>query len=251
MPKTPKQLQDKILDLEIGAGGDLNTALMGLDLEQGWQDSKSWGAMCAHLITEQSKLGLLTSPRGANLAQLMAPGKKEQLANILEADLSDNYIDSGLAAIALGVDKSLPLVAWAATNRRHFPGYKGELALLRTLLWANYDPSAQSEETGNTALHMMCSLAWGPGVYPRAVGYLLEFDADVNARNNRGDTPLITLSGAVRWSPLHTEAFNLLVNDGADELVEADDGSTALSILIENQSKAHDAQRAELIDRFS
>lgn len=154
----------------------------------------------------------------------------EMLVAAMSADMSDNYIAAAFAAEIVGFPTIAPLVACNATNRREFPGWHGEIATMRTLLWAGFDPSAPNE-AGATALHYMVTMSYGTGCNPRAVRCLLEAGCDPNIAAQSGDTALITLCGHVGWTEEHTECAKLLVNGGADIYATANDGESPLSLL--------------------
>ncbi|MDR3480940.1 MAG: hypothetical protein P4L91_09530 [Burkholderiaceae bacterium] len=55
----------------------------------------------------------------------------------------------------------------------------------------------------------------------------------------------------IRWSSLHTESFVALVNAGSDPFVEADDGSSAYSLLAQLDAAEPKPERAAIIERLS
>ena len=171
------------------------------------------------------------------------------LTRALRMHQMDNYIFASLAAFTVEIPKSVPLVAWAAENKRLYPGWHGECVNLRTLLLMGYDVDAQDPASGNTALHCMCALQWGPGVHLQAIGYLLNSEADCNIKNMNGDTPVTYLAGAFPWSDDVHNAFGLLLKGGGNPFIPSNDGKTAMDLLRDNQ-RDHDQSpnRAAVIE---
>ena len=191
-----------------------------------------WGMLCVAAIEQATKLGF--DPNTIDREQV-------------ERDLHDNYFHAALAGVAAArihePAKQLPLLAWAAFNKNAYQGYKDEIAVLRMLLWAGYDPNAQ-DERGMSALHYMASMKNHPYSHPRAVRLLLNAGANPNIRNVRGDSALCYLSGNQQWSGALTRTAAMLLGGGADPLLAANDGATPLGLLKEY---CDDEQRAALI----
>lgn len=168
----------------------------------------------------------------------------------LEADLLDNYIHGAIAAVFSAHENEpaleRPLLAAAAYNKHAYKGYGDEIACLRMLLWAGFDPNAQDED-GMTALHYMASLKHSSNSHPRAVRLLLEAGANPNLQNVRGDTPLCYLSGNTRWTGALNYSAWMLFSAGADPNLPAGDGATAKSLLIAANAQKPDESRAQLI----
>lgn len=153
----------------------------------------------------------------------------------------DNYVLAALAACKVDWEEPEPLMAYAASNKHQFQGFAphglSEISCMRILHWGGWDINASLPDTHKTALHQMVYLKYMPGSHPRAVQWLLERGADVNARNANGDTPLIVLCACDPWLPAMTETFKLLLLAGADPLDEAPDGTSAMSILAKAQEQ--------------
>ena len=168
---------------------------------------------------------------------LIAANDVKGLTETLIAHQMDNYILGSIAAYQMGLPKSLPLIPYAAENKRLYEGWHGEISNLRTLMLFGFDIDAQMVESGNTALHAMCGLRWGKGVHNRAISLLLEAGADCNLKNNSGDTPLTYLAGSYPWTTEVHSAFTGMLEHGADPLIPANDGKTAMDLLRDNQSE--------------
>lgn len=171
----------------------------------------------------------------------------------LEADLLDNYIHGALAAVLSAHENesvlTRPLLAAAAYNKHAYKGYGDEIACLRMLLWAGFDPNAQ-DESGMAALHYMASQKHLPASHPRAVRLLLEAGANPNLQNVRGDSPLCYLSGNEKWTgALHDSAL-MLLSAGADPNLPSADGATAISLMIAADAQMPDEYRAYLIEKL-
>lgn len=180
---------------------------------------------------------------------LMDAGTPEKLMQKLWEHQLDNYIFSSIAAFRLKIPSVVPLVPWAANNKQLYQGWHGECVNLRFLLLAGYDVDAKDPDSGNTALHYMCGLKWGPGVHLKAIQYLLESEADCNIKNNNGDTALTYLAGSFPWSDSIHNAFGLLLKGGGNPFIPANDGKTALDLLKENQANQDKSpSRAAVID---
>ncbi len=149
-------------------------------------------------------VGLDTGTGQSGLAQIvdrhsaaMEEGSSKFLLAI-EADMRDSYILSGIALHSAGIPKEIPATAWGAFNKN--VGLPGEWALPRFLGWSGFDLDAADANAGGlTALHYIASQNNPPFSTPKAVAWLIEHGAGVNAKSNRGDTPLIYMSGARNW----------------------------------------------------
>lgn len=165
----------------------------------------------------------------------------------VEFDLYDNYFHAAVAGVVAArihePAKGLPLLAWAAFNKHSYRGYKDEIAILRMLLGAGYDPNAQ-DNNGMTALHYMASMQNYPFSHPRAVRLLIEAGANPNIQNERGDSPLCYLCGNQRWTDELNHSAIMLLDAGANPRLAANDGATPLGLLKEN---CNDSQREEII----
>lgn len=226
---------------------DVRSMMMSCDAG-GMLSREHWPEFCYELVSLDKHFSFSDSYQQSYI-DASRNGPKAVL-DALKSDMLDNYVLAGLASVTLNIPRELPLVLWAASNKKAYPGLQGEISLMRFLLWAEYDPSAACEETGNTPLHLMCSLGWHPFTHPRAIGELIAHGADIHAVNGNGDTPLINLCGSMAWGPMQAEAFRLLEEAGSDLWAVAKDGSTALSILKQNNESHPIDARSELISRL-
>lgn len=224
---------------EAGDIGKLGMLMMQIEVELGRVEAKDaeqnggdpeyvealdemWGVFCTHATDQALKLGF--DPNTIDRERV-------------ERDLYDNYFHAAVAGVAAAriheTAKQLPLLAWAAFNKNSYKGYKDEIAILRMLLWAGYDPNTQ-DERGMTALHYMASMNNYPYSHPRAVRLLIEAGANPDIRNQRGDSALCYLAGNRQWSDALTSTAAMLLSLGADPLLAANDGATPLGLLKEN-----------------
>ncbi len=166
----------------------------------------------------------------------------------LKAALYDNYAHFALAAIKHGDRKTkAPLIAWAAFNKHSYQGWKDEVAIVRSLALAGFDPNLP-DASSQTPLHLMSFMKVFPNSSPRAVRVLLKKGADANARNRNGDTPLTYLCAAEGITDRMYETAVMLLEAGADPLAKSNDGATPYSLLLQCQQKNPDGRRGMLID---
>jgi hypothetical protein len=205
-----------------------------------------WAIVCEAAAKRAVSLAEDSPEFARNLSQSLSPGG-------LQDALYDNYLFGALAGVfAAHADNSIqamPALAWAAFNKHSYQGYRDEIACLRMLLWAGFDPNAQ-DERGMTALHYMASQQHLPASHPRAVRLLLEAGSNPNLQNVRGDTPLCYLSGNEKWTgALHDSAL-MLLSAGADPNLPSADGATAISLMIAADAQMPDEYRAYLIEKL-
>jgi len=89
------------------------------------------------------------------------------------------------------------------------------------LLWAGFDANAQ-EDNGMNALHYMTSLKNLPGSHPVLFGYCWTRASSESEKRN-GDTALCYLLGNTNGTVSYEAAW-LLLRNGADPFIEANDG---------------------------
>ena len=205
-----------------------------------------WGDVCSAAM-KQAKWLADDSQSFANDLNLNA----DEMRNALH----DNYVYGALAAAFAarnnGSMKKLPLLAAAAFNKNKYAGYHDEIACLRMLLWAGFDPNAQ-DSNGMTALHYMAALKVNAGSHPRAVRLLLAAGINPNLKNANGDTTLCYLAGNTAWRPAHNETAWMLLQNGADPLVKANDGESAYSLWKKNQGTSADlAEIVAIIEKVA
>jgi len=191
------------------------------DMEYIGHLDKVWSILCDAAVEQANRLGF--DPAQTTLSQV-------------EHDLYDNYIAAALTAVAAARvtenARDFPLLAWAAFNKHSYKGLEDEMAVIRMLLWAGYNPDAQDEH-GQTALHYMASTKVYPYSHPRAVRLLLQSSKNLNIRNGRGDTAMCYMAGNRLWTDELTLSFMFLLNGGADPLAKSNDGMDALLLLKE------------------
>ena len=223
----------------------IKIGLMQIDLDEQNRSEQRWAAACDFMLKEGSDGGAFDEFEQRYL-QIRESGVSEDLVKALRADMLDNYVLAAFAAKNLAIPTSLPLIAWGAANRSEFEGWRGEISIIRALLWAGYDPSVP-DERGATGLHYMVNLKYGSGCNPRALGYLLRAGCDPNVARNNGDTALITLCGHTRWTSQHNECMQLLSDAGGDIFAVAKDGETPLSLLKRCDAASPNPDRQQII----
>jgi len=223
----------------------LKMTLFQADLDERFQSAEHWAVLCEKAVEEGSAHDAFDSFIGRYRKSINA-GDHDGLVEDLRTDMLDNYIVGAFAAKLIGIPAGLPMIAWSAANKHEFPGWHGDIATIRTLLWAGFDPSAQ-DSIGATGLHYMVNMKYGKGCNPRAVRDLLDAGADPTIAHNSGDTPLHTLCGHMNWTDEHTECFIMLVNAGASILAKANDGSTPISLLMHCEQESPGPERAKLL----
>ncbi len=217
-------------------------ALVSEDL-RGDQSKKAFAEVC-----KEAKKGMMAHDIGDDYRRVYATCTPEGLISRIRSDMMDNYMIAAFVCMERKVAKGLPLIPWAAHNKKEFEGLHGEIACMRALMWGGFDVNAQMEGTGMTALHAMCSLQWGGGAHPRAVEHLIENGANVNIPlDSTGDTPIITLCGHTGWGEDLDKTFRLLFNAGADLQIEAKDGSSAWGLLQSMDEQYPNPMRTDLI----
>lgn len=164
--------------------------------------------------------------------------------------LNDNYFHVGVQSVFYGdALANYPVIAWAAMNKNQYQGWRDEIALVRTLIAAKFDPNL-ADQGGNTALHYMAFWNHMPGTSSRGVRLLLQAGANPNAQNNNGDTPLCYLAGSSRWDIEQARSAYYLLDAGADPRIPANDGATAISLLKQAEAADPSQLRAELIEEI-
>jgi hypothetical protein len=220
---------------------ELKLALMQAEIELGamereiLQNGKTDRAYLAALDGAWSTFCEVAIARAEEMARHDKTLAKDLKASpkSLKMGLYDNYLHAAFAAaIAARKNpqiKKLPLLAEAAFNKHSYLGWMDEIACLRLLLWAGFDPNARND-SGDTALIYMASLRTRLVSHPRAIRLLLGVGANPNLTNKMGDTALCYLSGNKNWFAAHTVAAWQLLDGGANPFVKANDGECAYSM---------------------
>jgi hypothetical protein len=234
--KDYRAMQMVLIETEAKLGGIERKEFQNKEPDLDYIDAldSAWGTICVAALKKTASL----AGDDASLEDDLNAS-----ADDMRVALHDNYLHGALAAvIAAGKDESmrkLPLLAAAAFNKHTYNGYQDEIACLRMMLWAGYDPNAQTSN-GITALHYMASMKSNLASHPRAVRLLLKAGIDPNLKNENGDTPLCYMAGNTTWHEVHTQSAWLLLDNGADPLAEANDGECAYSLLRKNQEISED-----------
>lgn len=227
----------------IHSDNSFKIALITEDL-QGDQSRESFATVCEHADSMMEAHDI-----GSNFARSYSSlfSNSTALVAQIKTDMLDNYMIAVFMLRRMKFPTNTPLIAWAARNKMDFEGLHGEIATMRSLMWAGFDPSVPDPNTGTTALHAMCNLQWGGGAHSRGIHHLIEGGADVNAQSETGDTPLITLCGHTGWGAEMSGAFKILYNAGADADQKSNDGVSAWALLNTMQKEYPEPLREELI----
>jgi hypothetical protein len=236
--------RDRLENILMRAGGPseqgMKMMLFSASIAPMMDDEEHWAEICEFAVAVDEEHELSSGFR-----------RCVNHPDLLKSALLDNYVLAAIAAFRAGVHGRHPLVAWAAANKREFPGIGNgvdfETGTLRFLQWAGADVSMPDPESKMTALHCMASLTHGRGSAPRAVKRLLDGGANPAAKNIRGDTPLAYMCGMSVWGEAQRETFQLLVRAGGDPLAQSDDGGTAIDLLKMVQDISPQPMRLALI----
>lgn len=156
--------------------------------------------------------------------------------------LQENNLEVAFdAVIAANLDESFkkqPLLAAAAKAKHASKGDNDEIACLRLLILAGFDPDVPDDD-GCTALHYMVMMKEQPFSHPRAVRCLLDIEIDPNMQNARGETAFCCLTRKTQWTDEMVMSAAKLLEHGANPIIPADDGSNAYEFFQQNPS-AHD-----------
>lgn len=231
--------QEKINGLlsMMGGGSEQDRLKMLLyygDLSGEFADDEDWGALCEFAIEADEEVGG-SDPYIQRYSDLVGAGKFPEALSAMLYDLRDNKIFAAMGIHRIGLPKSIPLIPAAAYNKHAYQGLRDEFAVVRFLEWAGFDLNQPNPETGMTALHKFASTQVAPFSHPRAVAWLLEHGADVEAANSNGDTPLVFLCASKAWGQEQDRCFELLVEAGADISASSKDGATPISLLDQMQ----------------
>ena len=224
--------------------------LIRADLQEEYQTWEGWQRMISGALNLCGQHGFAEAFVQEYEALVDADDRVGLMEKVF-ADQMDNYILGSLALHILDVPRELPVIAYAAENKRLYEGWHGEIANLRALIIMGFDVDGTALESGNTALHAMCGLRWGKGVHLRGIQALLEGGANPNIQNNGGDSAFTYLCGSHPWTKEVHQAASLLLDHGADAHLAANDGSTGFSLLQANQKNQDQSPaRQSLIDEL-
>lgn len=251
MAYTPDECLDFISAISDNHADAFKMAPYYADLNKGdwdFSDDEDFATLMEVMLDQDKQVGF-TELFQQRYAAAIKKGMESGLSAI-EADMRDNYVMAGLALKTLGLDRAaLPVIPWAAFNKSKYPGLPGgEFALVRMLEWAGFDINAREPATGRTALHYFSSMNVAPYSNARAVTWLLAKGADPSVADKNGDTPLIYLGGSVEWTQDLSLSFIMLGNhDDTDLFAKANDGSSVLTLMKENDPKSPNPERQALI----
>lgn len=219
------------------------------DLSEEFADDDDWAALCEFALEADEELGTSTP----YLEQYSALVKEQKFPEALSAmlyDLRDNRILAAMAIHRAGLPNQMQLVAAAAYNKQNYQGLKDEFAVTRFLVWSGFDVNVPDPSTGMTALHMFASTNVMPGSHPRAVRWLIEHGADVDAVNENGDTPLAFLCGKQGWGETQDQSFELLMEAGANPFVRSKDGQSPMGLLAQMNAQERSELRTARLDQI-
>ncbi len=228
----------------------LNVLPYSADLSGDFPSDEEWSEFCEFLVEcgRENDLALRFSTEYKN-AQFSRDVGAEIV--MLQSDMVHNEIWAAVGAYTTGLFNfsELDLIPASAYHRHVRSGLKDEFAAMRFLHWCGCNVNAFDED-GMTALHYVSKLLVDPGSNPRAVKWLIEHGADVNARNNLGETPMDFLAGSEKWTSEIQQAFGLLYHAGSDPLKKMENGKCAIDYMEDHQLAKHSMQREEMIDFF-
>ncbi|SEA52074.1 ankyrin repeat domain-containing protein [Acidovorax soli] len=246
--------QEKIESLlaQMSGGSDLDRLKMLLyygDLSGEFEDDDDWAQICQFAVEADEELGG-SEPYLDRYAELVQSQKFPEAMQAMVYDLRDNKIFAAMAIHRAGLPKAAPLVSAAAYNKHAYQGLKDEFAVTRFLVWSGFDINEPNPSTGMTALHKFASTQVAPGSYPRAVKWLLEHGADVDAANANGDTALAYLCATVGWGEAQDQTYGLLLDAGSNPFAQSKDGATPYSLLEQLNAQEPSELRAARIEEL-
>lgn len=107
--------------------------------------------------------------------------------------------------------------------------------MLESFLVHGWDPEKSVDRFGESALSLACTDADETGV--EFIKYLVRHGADVNARDDRGRTPLMKLFGERHIMNRALDALEILLDKGADMNAADNDGNTVLHFIADSSSR--------------
>ena len=251
MAYTTEQLHEYMNGISDDAVANLKMLLYYADLDEAFAEDEAWGQVCEFAMSVDEELGQ-SAPYIEKYMGLIAEEKFAEALAAMEHDLLDNYVFAAMAIHRMPIPKDMPMVAANAGNRHEFVGLRSEFAIMRFLHWSGFDISAPIKRRGDmTPLHYMASTKYLPGSHTRAVKWLVDHGADVDAVNTNGDTPLIYLAAVEGWGDQHAQSFAHILDAGADPFLPAKDGTCAYDLLVQLNDREFHQVRQDVIDRLA
>ena len=242
-----EQLQGFMDSIGSDPASNFKMLLYYADLDDNFASDEAWGDVCEFAAAFDAEHGI-SDEFTLRYMELFQQKGFDDATGAMLYDLRDNKIFAALGLHKHGIAKNLPFIAASAFNKSQYQGLKDEFAVVRFLVWSGYDINAPDGEQGMTALHYFASINQAPGTHPRAVRWLLEHGADVNAVNANGDTALTRLCGNQVWNSAYTKTFEALLAGRSNPFHESSDGKTPYSLLCElNEAHPHE-ERTKLIN---
>lgn len=217
------------------------------DANGNFTDDEDWDALCEFALAVDAELGM-SEPFASRYGDLIDRGEFQEVLDAMEYDLKDNKIFAAMAIHNLGIPKNRPMIAAAAFNKHSYQGLKDEFALVRFLHWSGFDINAAKAPNGMTPLHLFASTKVMPGTHPRAVAWLLDHGADVDAVNVNGDTAMAYLCGTQGWGEAQSLSFDALVKAGSNPFAQSSDGTTPVTLLMQANEAEFSQERADTIE---
>lgn len=169
-----------------------------------------------------------------------------RIATNLKSKMSYDPFHSPNALILSALKNYTPLAAAMYTHKEY-----ARQGMMKLLLDAAADLTLPITESGGSYLHLACKIY---GSSPCVLTALISRGVDVNARDQRGRTPLHVLceckllGGSIMGAKYLCPLIETLAESGCDANVRDDDGVTpliyAIQHLLASCQRFHDSQRA-------
>ena len=124
-------------------------------------------------------------------------------------------------------------------------GWERAEPVLESFLAHGWDPEKSVDRFGESALSLACTDADETGL--EFIKYLVKHGADVNARDDRGRTPLMKLFGERHIMNRALDALEILLDKGADMNAADNDGNTVLHYIADSSSRNEAKDALEIL----